>query len=142
MKVKITCTCTATFEIKDGSMHPQEIACPNCGNPLPDGHMQTCSLPCLPLRYLNRSWKQILTDMASPTLKSKGHRFLLKLGYRISKNSFGLFIRYPDFIDWACSLKAFRDTLCKEFHNLFRIIVLQMYKPFFFAHLFLTSLLY
>lgn len=37
MKVKITCTCTATFEIKDGSMHPEEISCPNCGKPLPNG---------------------------------------------------------------------------------------------------------
>ncbi len=37
MKVKITCTCMATFEIKDGSMHPKEISCPNCGMPLPDG---------------------------------------------------------------------------------------------------------
>ncbi len=37
MKVKITCTCKATFEIKNGSMHPKEISCPNCGTPLPDG---------------------------------------------------------------------------------------------------------
>ena len=35
MIVKITCACRASFEIKDGSRHPQEILCPNCGRSLP-----------------------------------------------------------------------------------------------------------
>lgn len=35
MIIKITCTCNATFEIKNGSMHPSEICCPNCGQALP-----------------------------------------------------------------------------------------------------------
>ena len=36
MKITITCTCAASFEIKNGSIHPKEICCPNCGEPLPD----------------------------------------------------------------------------------------------------------
>ena len=35
MKITITCTCAASFEIKNGSVHPKEICCPNCGQPLP-----------------------------------------------------------------------------------------------------------
>lgn len=40
MKVKITCNCNASFEIKDGNKHPEEICCPNCGNILPDDASQ------------------------------------------------------------------------------------------------------
>lgn len=36
MKVKITCSCGAALEVKNGVQHPKEISCPNCGNPLPD----------------------------------------------------------------------------------------------------------
>ena len=36
MKVKITCSCGASFDIKDGIQHPKEICCPNCGKQLPD----------------------------------------------------------------------------------------------------------
>lgn len=36
MKVKITCPCGASFDIKSGIQHPNEISCPNCGHLLPD----------------------------------------------------------------------------------------------------------
>lgn len=36
MKVKITCSCGAAFEIKTGTPHPKEILCSNCGKQLPD----------------------------------------------------------------------------------------------------------
>lgn len=36
MKVKITCPCSASFDIKSGVHHPTEITCPNCGKPLPE----------------------------------------------------------------------------------------------------------
>ncbi|MCM1219401.1 MAG: hypothetical protein NC548_33395 [Lachnospiraceae bacterium] len=36
MKIKIKCPCHATFEIRTGIQHPDEITCPNCGKPLPD----------------------------------------------------------------------------------------------------------
>ncbi len=36
MIVKITCACNATFEIKDGTKHPNIVICPNCGRSLPD----------------------------------------------------------------------------------------------------------
>lgn len=40
MTVKIKCTCRATFEIRDGSLHPKVVACPNCGKSLPDNASQ------------------------------------------------------------------------------------------------------
>lgn len=40
MLVKITCACSASFEIKDGSRHPKTIACPNCGRVLPNDASQ------------------------------------------------------------------------------------------------------
>lgn len=36
MKMRITCSCGASFEITNSPSHPQEISCPNCGKPLPD----------------------------------------------------------------------------------------------------------
>lgn len=36
MVVKIVCACNASFEIKNGSRHPEVITCPNCGRPLPN----------------------------------------------------------------------------------------------------------
>lgn len=40
MIVKITCACNATFEIKNGSKHPNIVVCPNCGRSLPDNASQ------------------------------------------------------------------------------------------------------
>lgn len=35
-KVKITCICLATFEIRSSAIKDREIICPSCGKPLPD----------------------------------------------------------------------------------------------------------
>lgn len=40
MIVKITCSCNASFEIKNSVRHPKEICCPNCGSILPHNASQ------------------------------------------------------------------------------------------------------
>ena len=37
MKIRITCRCNAEFDILFGNRNKNEIACPSCGHPLPNG---------------------------------------------------------------------------------------------------------
>lgn len=40
MVVKIVCVFNASFEIKEGVRHPEDVSCPNCGRVLPDNASQ------------------------------------------------------------------------------------------------------